>query len=125
MGIWFREPAVASDERVLFRATANRLINVGEMRGGRLVVTDRRVIFEPNRLDRLVGAEPWVVESHAIRDAVSAPGGKEGVAKFGLAGKRPHLALLADGVQPGVFAVRDTDGLRAAVDTSRGRPQAG
>ena len=119
MGIWFRDPDIASDEHVLFRAATNRLISIAEMRGGRLVVTDRRVLFEPNRLDRLTGSKPWVVDSRAIREVTSEPGGKEGVAKFGLAGKRPHLALSADGAEPGVFAVRNLDALRAAIETSR------
>src|SRR4051794_21039109 len=105
MGIWFREPDITPDEQVIFRATANRLINVAKMHGGRLVVTDRRVLFEPNRLDRMTGGKPWGVTSRTIREVISQPGGMEGVARFGLAGKRPHLVLTADGLEPGVFAV--------------------
>jgi hypothetical protein len=120
MGIWFRDPDITTDERVLFRATANRLVNITEMRGGRLVVTDRRVLFEPNRLDRITGGRSWGVDSHMIREVIPQQGGMEGIARFGLPGKRPHLVVTAEGMDPGVFAVRNMEALRTAVATSRG-----
>lgn len=121
MGIWFRNPDILLGERILYRAAANHLINLVEMRGGRIVVTDRRVLFEPNRLDRLTGGRPWVVESRAIRDVISESGSKQSVAKYGPAGLRPHLIFAVDGTDSGVFAVRKPDELKTAVDICRGR----
>ena len=58
MGLWLRDPTIEPDERVLFRAASNHLIDRSRTSGGRIVVTDRRVLYEPNWLDHLTGGKP-------------------------------------------------------------------
>ena len=57
--------------------------------------------------------------SRAIHEVVSAPGGKAGAARYGLAGRRRHLILTSVDGDVGAFSVRKVDALLAAVETSR------
>jgi hypothetical protein len=119
MGIWFVDPQIAPDEKSLYRVTANHLLGTGRALGGKLVVTSRRVLFAPNRLDQLTGGKAWAVDITAVQEIAVAPGGKEGIARYGPAGARPQVVVTADAVEPGVFVVRDPNGLRSAIEGSR------
>lgn len=42
-----------------WKALANRVLSGSVTAGGRLFVTDRRVFFQPNRIDAMLGRKVW------------------------------------------------------------------
>lgn len=52
MGFWFTSPALKPDEAVQYQVTANTFQHLRSV-GGKVTVTDQRIIFSPNRLDAL------------------------------------------------------------------------
>jgi len=65
MSVWVPPAATSPDERVVFEALANNLVG-GRAIGGRVTVTDRRLLFTPNRVDGLTGGQPVAVERSSI-----------------------------------------------------------
>jgi len=66
MGLLNPRPQVEAGENILWQARANyvagpyySLYGFKAVAGGQLVVTDRRLFFEPSRADRAVGARRW------------------------------------------------------------------
>jgi hypothetical protein len=59
MGILQVRPRLAPREEVHWKAFANRVLEDSTTAGGRLFVTDRRVFFQPNRVDRMLGRKVW------------------------------------------------------------------
>ncbi|MFY1583556.1 hypothetical protein ACN267_03530 [Micromonospora sp. WMMD734] len=119
MGIWFVDPQLNPGEQRLHQTIANQLLGPSRTLGGRLVVTDSRVVFEPNRLDRLTGGRTWQTDAQAIRKVTETPGGKEGVRRYGPAGARPQITVdLASG-QAGVFVVKNREALTSAIASCR------
>jgi hypothetical protein len=66
MGILNPSPKLDPAEALLWKARANHVEGPGYalygMRtaaGGQLIVTDRRIFFQPSRLDRAVAAKRW------------------------------------------------------------------
>lgn len=59
MGILQARPKLEPGETLRWKALANRLLSPAVTSGGRLVVTDRRVFFQPNRYDTMLGREFW------------------------------------------------------------------
>jgi hypothetical protein len=94
MGIWVRTPELAGSETVLWSQTANRTQSERRAVGGRLFLTQGRLIFEPSRLDGAVGGNRWWAPLSTIRRVSSQqPDGR--VTAGGL---RTRLRLdLADG----------------------------
>jgi hypothetical protein len=94
MGIWVREPGLAQSETISWNQAANRTQSSGRAVGGRLFLTQQRLVFEPGRFDAAFGGAAWQAPLIAIRAVGSqAPGGQT----FG-GGLRTRLRLdLADG----------------------------
>jgi hypothetical protein len=66
MGLLNPRPKVEPGENVMWQSRANyvagpyyTLYGFKAAAGGQLVVTDRRVFFEPSRADKAVGAKRW------------------------------------------------------------------
>jgi hypothetical protein len=59
MGILQVRPRLEAGETLRWKALANRVLSPAVTSGGRLVVTDRRVLFQPNRYDMMLGREVW------------------------------------------------------------------
>jgi hypothetical protein len=55
MGSWVEEPATADGEEVLWRRAANRQQGPRRAVGGRIFLTNKRVIFMANRFDHATG----------------------------------------------------------------------
>ena len=51
---WFNKPIIPADERILFEVPANHTQGRRAV-GGKMFVTDRRILFIPNRLDGVMG----------------------------------------------------------------------
>jgi hypothetical protein len=74
MSWWVPPAATGPDELVLFEALANNFIG-GRAIGGRVTITDERLLFTPNRIDGLTGGRPLAVERRDIsRVSVEEPG---------------------------------------------------
>jgi hypothetical protein len=68
MGILQIHPDLAPGEEVRWKAYANRVLSDSTTAGGRLFVTDRRVLFQPNRVDRRLGRKAWESPLEAVTE---------------------------------------------------------
>lgn len=59
MGLWLAQPKLETNETIRWQAWANRSLNRWITSGGQLIVTNLRVLFQPNRFDRLTGKKMW------------------------------------------------------------------
>jgi hypothetical protein len=59
MGPWHAQLKLEADEEIRWQSSAGRSLNRWITSGGQLVVTDRRVLFQPNRFDAATGKKPW------------------------------------------------------------------
>lgn len=59
MGRWVREPNLFPGERVVWRRNANREQTSLRQVGGRLFLTNHRLLFVANRFDDATGGDPW------------------------------------------------------------------
>jgi hypothetical protein len=65
MGIFFKSPDVHDPEKIRWKKFANRTQGNPAV-GGRLYLTDRRLIFEPNRIDAATKGRPWSASLDSI-----------------------------------------------------------
>lgn len=82
MGFWLAEPKLEVGETIRWQSAAGRSLNRWITAGGRLIVTDRRVLFQPNRFDAATGKKPWECPLAAVtgfkevdRDVTTLAGG--------------------------------------------------
>jgi hypothetical protein len=81
--------------------------------GGRIVVTDQRFVFSPNRLDKFLGGSRIEFRLSAIRDVRVIPGGRTAMKKRGLgAAVHEQIEMDVEG-NTHVVLVRDTSALNA------------
>jgi hypothetical protein len=73
MGWWVGRPWLDQDESVLWTAGANRQQTLNRSVGGRLFLTEERLIFHPNRVDVLLSGEPWFALLSEIREIDMSP----------------------------------------------------
>lgn len=59
MGVWVAKPNLGGDERIRWQSPAGRSLNRWITSGGKLLVTNRRVLFQPNRFDMFTGKSLW------------------------------------------------------------------
>jgi hypothetical protein len=59
MGLWLAQPKLEADETIRWQSSAGRSLNRWITSGGKLMVTNRRVLFQPNRFDTVTGKKPW------------------------------------------------------------------
>ena len=76
MRVWFPKPDLKSDEVVLFQAAAN-LFRGKRAIGGRITVTDQRLLFVPNRLDGLTGGSRVDVARSAVGNVRTTAASKQ------------------------------------------------
>jgi hypothetical protein len=111
MGIWFPSAELAGDEQVRYRSSADTFAGRRSI-GGQLTVTDRRVVFVPNRLDGLTGGRGRAVALADIRGVRTLDPGTSAVAKRGLAAAvRPQVEVDDGTGSPLIVTVRDPDEL--------------
>src|SRR5271156_4680585 len=67
MGLWVKRPVLRAGEKVSWRRGANRSQG-NRVVGGRIFVTNQRLIFVPNRLDSITGGHHWSVLLNEIED---------------------------------------------------------
>jgi hypothetical protein len=59
MGFWIVQPQLGPGEKVRWKSSAGRALNRWITSGGQLVVTNRRILFQPNRFDMATGKKSW------------------------------------------------------------------
>jgi hypothetical protein len=118
MGIWVRTPELAGSETVLWSRTANRTQSERRAIGGRLFLTQSRLIFEPSRFDGAFGGDRWWAPLSSIRKVGSQL--PDGRATAG--GLRTRLRLdLADGAVE-LFVVNRLDDVIQVIGQAAVRP---
>ncbi|MBW0275787.1 hypothetical protein ATM97_30745 [Nocardia sp. MH4] len=66
MGLWIGNPELGAAEKVIWQQLANRTQG-GRAVGGRLSLTDTRLLFVPNHLDALTGGKRWEIPLSRVR----------------------------------------------------------
>lgn len=111
MGWWVGVPAVAQGETLLWNFAANREQTINRSVGGRLFVTQHRLIFQPNRLDVLFQAESWSAELADIREVGKSPR-RPTIPFLGrTAANRNRLKIVQAGGDVDLFVVNHLDSL--------------
>lgn len=110
MGWWFRSVRLAVGERLVYQAAANGFQGVRVV-GGRLHVSDRRIIFLPNRLDSVTWGKEWEIPRSDVIDVEVLKPGPRAVKQrgFGAAFRRQVAIKFIGGAY--VITVRDADAL--------------
>lgn len=112
MGIWTAQPRLGTGETVRWRSSAGRALSRWITSGGQLVVTDRRLLFQPNRFDAATGKKPWELPLDQVVDI--EPVDRELTATAG--GSRRRLGIkTSSGVE--IFVVNN---LMTKMDELRG-----
>ncbi len=97
MGIWVQKPILAATERVEWTQNANRTQSEQRAVGGRLFLTDTRLLFQPSRFDARTGGDLWSAPLDAIRRVGDEP--PDGNRRSGGLRTRPRVALADGGVE--------------------------
>jgi hypothetical protein len=72
MGLWVATPVVDAGEILKRGRAANRDQN-GRAVGGRLFVTDKRLLFQPSRIDLILGGKAWTCDLSEIAAVGASP----------------------------------------------------
>lgn len=104
MGVWFTTPALDAGETVKWRKAANRDQN-GRAVGGRLFLTEKRLLFRPNRIDSISGGKAWTCELSQIGAVGASP--RDGHPFSG--GLRPRLRVEMKDAEVERFTVNDLE----------------
>jgi len=116
MGIWFQSVALADGEEVRHRAAANSFRGRRSI-GGQITVTDRRVIFLPNRLDAVTGGRRWESTIDNMRAVRTLKAGRQAVSLRGLGAALRRQIEIDDGSEGAlVVTVRDPERLTQLLD---------
>jgi hypothetical protein len=67
MGLWLTQPKLEENETIRWQSSAGRLLGKWITSGGQLIVTNQRVLFLPNRFDRLIGKKRWECPLASVR----------------------------------------------------------
>jgi hypothetical protein len=70
---WFRDPVLERDEEILWKHGANRTQSGWRAVGGRLILTSRRLLFEPYSLDAALGGMSWSASLASIHGVGTQP----------------------------------------------------
>jgi hypothetical protein len=72
MGIVFRSLHLMDSEKLLWEKFANRTQGRRSV-GGRLYLTNTRLIFQPHRLDAALNGQSWIAPLNQIQEVVVEP----------------------------------------------------
>lgn len=72
MGFWVGKPDLRAGESVQWAPLVNR-DQGGRAVGGRLYVTEARLLFQPNRFDAVTGGKRWVCDLEDVGSVGEAP----------------------------------------------------
>jgi hypothetical protein len=114
MGIWFRDIRTKPGESIIWRGRCNWLQGAAA-RGGSTAFTSQRVLFEPNRMDGLLGAHSRDISLGEI-DSVTIDAAIKNVRSPLSGGLRRRIRIhLANGTHE-VFLVSDAERRREQLE---------
>jgi hypothetical protein len=119
VGRWVHEPDLTEGESITLAQAANRQVGWRAL-GGRLFVTNRRLVFEPNVVDRNSGGKRWECRLETVR-AVEVD--RRSATFWGpLAKVRPRVFVSTDSAEEAFLVKRAREvgrAISAAVDAAR------
>ena len=68
MGWWVAKPYPPGNEVWVWQCAANRAQGDIRQVGGRLFLSDQRLVFQPNRFDAATHGEPWAVSRDQVAE---------------------------------------------------------
>jgi hypothetical protein len=104
--IWFTDLRLDPGERLEWSKAANRFQGSRGV-GGRLALTDRRLVFAPNRLDALLLGRRWAVPLDEIHSVGVEPRGSGSKSLFG--GNLRNRLRVRSGDGEELFVINDLD----------------
>jgi hypothetical protein len=120
MGWWISKPALSPGETVQWSRLAGRQQSALRTNGGRLFLTSKRLIHQPNRVDAMTGGKQWSTPRWTIRTIDMQPRTK--VMPFlGMAAglrNRLRIELLTGDVE--LFVVNRLGDVLSSLDSARG-----
>lgn len=72
MSFFYTSAQLQQGEQIAWRRSCNHYMGYRAI-GGQLTLTDRRLVFAPNRLDAVLGGRLWTKNLHVIEEVSSAP----------------------------------------------------
>jgi hypothetical protein len=103
-GWWLVSHEAQSEEEVVWSRSANRMQGSRAV-GGKLLLTDRRILFCPHLIDGLLGGKRWATETRSVAEVGIEPKGSGKASKLG-GGMRDRLRIRsADGTEE-LFVVK-------------------
>jgi hypothetical protein len=111
---WLKSVAAEPAEEVVWSQAANRLKDSGRAVGGKLFLTDRRLIFCPHWVDAATGGKAWQVPLERVAAIETIPKGSPG------GGMRDRLAIGLAGGGRERFVVNRLEAVVARLNTARG-----
>ena len=113
---WLKSVAAEPAEEVVWSQAADRLKDSGPAVGGKLFLTDRRLIFCPHWVDAATGGKAWQVPLERVAAIETIPKGSPG------GGMRDRLAIELAGGGRERFVVNRLEAVVARLNTARGVP---
>jgi len=108
MGIWFSAPKLAPEETISLQVAANTFKGK-RMIGGQITVTNKRLIFRPNRLDGALGGNEISLKHVDITGIQLSETGLAGIKKYGLGASIHSPVNIAAGNQKIAITVKQPD----------------
>ena len=110
MSLWIPDAKMVEGETVDFASLANAFQGRRAV-GGRLTVTNKRIIFVPNRLDALLGGKDLALNRSEVIHVGIQPPGKDGARKRGLNAMMNEQVKIESDKMSLAFVVADSGSL--------------
>ena len=122
-GGWITSQEARPDEEVTWSRSANRMQGSRGV-GGKLFLTNQRILFSPHRIDALTGGKQWSVESANVSEVGVEPKGSGKASKLG-GGLRDRLRIRTSDGGEELFVINKLEAevlpkLREAVSGGQG-----
>ncbi|MGH2985695.1 MAG: hypothetical protein ACRDLO_03275 [Solirubrobacterales bacterium] len=119
--VWFTASRLNPGERLEWSKAANRFQGSRAV-GGRLALTDQRLVFASNRLDALLRGRRWAMPLEQIRSVGVEPRGGGNKSLFG--GNLRNRLRIRSGDGEELFVINDLDDLLGRLAEAGLEPEA-
>ena len=106
-GGWLTSQEARTGEEVVYSRLANRMQGSRAV-GGKLFLTDQRILFCPHRIDGLLAGKQWSVETGDVAEVGVEPKGSGKASKFG-GGLRDRLRIRTRDGSEDLFVVKQLE----------------
>jgi len=111
---WLKSVEAEPQEQVVWSQGANRIQSSGRAVGGKLFLTNRRLVFCPHWVDGATGGKTWQVSLATIAAAGTAP----------KRGRRDRLRIELDDEHQELFVVNHVEDVVSRLEAARQEPTA-